>query len=191
MEKIIIIGAGGHGKVVLDILLKQKQLKKEFDILGFLDDKKDEKIMGYHVIGFLSDIKKYENEKNVLFILAFGDNIIREKIAKENKKLKYKTVIHPSVVLGEECEVGEGTVLKANSVIGPGTKIGKHCIINSLVSIEQDSLVEDFVHIYPNVSVYGQNKIKKGITLFSNSSTEQGVTVNKNLNYGEHFRKER
>ena len=188
MEKIIIIGAGGHGKVILDILLKQKQIENNFEIMGFLDDSRKEKIMDYSVIGTLNDIQRYENDNNILFALAFGDNKTREKIVKKNPKLKYKIIIHPSSVIGKEVEIGEGTVIKANSVINIGTKIGRHCIINSLVSIEQDTIVEDFVHIYPNVSVYGENKIKKGITLFSNSSTEQGAIIKRDLSYGEHYK---
>lgn len=58
MKKIYIIGAGGHGKVVLDILLKIKKIKKDFEITGFLDDIKKEPIMGYPVIGNLATIKK-------------------------------------------------------------------------------------------------------------------------------------
>lgn len=189
MKSIIIVGAGGHGKVILDILLKMKKISKDnFEILGFLDDKKKDAIIGYPILGDLDGIKKLkENEKN-FFVIAFGKNELREKIEKKNSNLKYITVIDPSVILGAECEIGDGTVIKANCVISPGTKIGKHCIINSLVSVEQDTVIEDFVHIYPNVSIYGENIIKKGITIFSNASTENGVIIYKDLNYGEHLK---
>lgn len=189
MKKIYIIGAGGHGKVVLDILLKIKKIKSNFEIIGFLDEIKKEPIMGYPVIGSLATIKKMKlNKNNNFFIIALGKNELRERIVRDYKDLKYIIAIDPSAVIGLGSQIGEGTVIKANSVISPGTKIGKHCIINSLVSIEQDTLIEDFVHVYPNVSIYGENTIKKGVTIFSNASTENGVIVYQDLAYGEHLK---
>ena len=84
MKKIVIIGAGGHAKVIADIILKRRQLLNEnIEIVGFLDDNfenlKDKEIFGYKVLGnlnFLNDLKS----KDYLYIIAIGNNQIRKKI---------------------------------------------------------------------------------------------------------------
>lgn len=160
MKNIYIIGAGGHAKVITDIILKRIEvLKENIQIKGFLDDnyesKKKEKIFGINIIGDLKKIEKLKKNKDNYFIIAIGNNKIRKKIFEENKTINYYTAIHPNAILGENVEIKEGTVIMAGVIINSYTKIGKQCIINTGAIIEHDNNIGDFVHISPKVALAG------------------------------------
>lgn len=153
-KKLIIIGASGHGKVIADIALKM-----EYDIQGFLDDDDSIKdILGFPVLGSVDKIKKYQQDCE--FVIAIGNNFIREKIAKRYDA-QWATLIHPSAVIGMDVEIGEGTVVMANAVINPSAKTGRHCIINTGAIVEHDNRLEDFVHISPGVALAGTVSVGK------------------------------
>jgi len=151
-NKLLIIGAGGHGKVIADIALKLERYK----CVSFLDDKiTGEPISGVKVIGHTSDIHKFTDEYE--FGIGIGDNKIRQQFFKQLLKLNQEmpVLMHPSVVLGEDIEIGAGTVLMAGVVLNSSTKLGKGCIINTSSSIDHDCEIRDFCHISPGSHVAG------------------------------------
>lgn len=184
MKDIVIIGAGGHAKVIADIILKRKELLNEkLNITGFLDDGyknlKYTKIFDIPILGDTSLIEKLEQEKKYNYIIGIGNNKIREKISNKFPNLNYYTAIHPKSVIGTEVAIEEGTVVMANVVINSGSKIGKHCILNSGSIIEHDNKIEDYCHISPNSTLCGTVKIGK------NSWIGAGSTIIQNRNIGE------
>ncbi len=194
-HKIIIIGAGGHSKVIADIVIKSGNT-----LIGFLDDSLaiNTNIINYNdkkfnVIGKISDcLTFYEKDKNIKFIIAIGNNYIRNKIANQYK-LPYITLIHPNSIVSIQTKIEEGTVVMANAVINANTKIGKHCIINTGAIVEHDNIIEDYVHISPNSSLGGTvhigeythigigATIKNNINITSNCIIGAGAVVVKNI----------
>ncbi|MGX6591140.1 acetyltransferase [Cetobacterium ceti] len=175
MKEIIIIGSGGHAKVIIDIL--ERSNKK---IYGILDDdlnKKDLKVLGYSILGTTKDIEKYK--QNYSFIIGIGNNAIRKKIAIENKDLNYEQAIDPSAIISKNIKIGTGTVIMPGAIINIDSKIGNHCIINTGAIIEHDNIIEDYVHISPGVSLGGTVKIGE--------TTHVGIgsTVINNINVGK------
>ncbi|MEK3683099.1 acetyltransferase [Paenibacillus sp. FSL R10-2736] len=155
-EKLIIIGAGGHGKVVADIA---KQMNK-WKIICFLDDNELLKeCLGFEIIGKTSRVNEYIKDFDIF--IAIGDNDAREKIQKrlESRNASIPLIIHPHAVLGSEVKIGYGSVIMAGVVINSSTKIGKGCIINTSSSIDHDNNIEDYVHISPGVHLAGNVKI--------------------------------
>jgi len=158
MSKIYIIGAGGHGQVVADTIIKMG-----FQPTGFLDDKESLiscKIMNIPIIGTISLAKTL----NGRFIIAIGDNKIRKKIV---DKLnfpddKYLTVIHPSAIIGKDVRIGVGSMIIGGVVINTQTNIGKHTIINTAVSIDHHNTIGNFVHIAPGSHTGGNVTIGEG-----------------------------
>lgn len=142
-KKVIIIGAGGHAKVVADIV------KKSGDrVIGFLDDfSKGDNILG--------SIDKCVEFDGVYFVIGIGNNAVRKKIAEKYTELIYYTAIHPTAVIGEGVSIGKGSVVMANVVINLDTKIGEHCIINTATVIEHDNDIADYAHISPNATLCG------------------------------------
>lgn len=177
-KKIVIIGAGGHSKVIADIILKSGDI-----VYGFLDDKlekgtiiannKDLKVIGDLTARFSLPVTHPELE----FVIAIGDNKIRKEIAEKSAPtIKYYTAIHPKAIIGIDISIGEGTVIMANACINSSAQIGKHCIINTGAIIEHDNELGDYVHVSPNATLCGTVKVGELTHIGA------GVTVKNNIN---------
>lgn len=193
-RKVVIIGAGGHAKVIADIVEKSKDI-----LVGFLDDnieKGKNVICNYKVIGKIEEcleIKKQNN--NIEFIIGIGSNEIRKEIVNKYR-LKYYTALHPSAQIGLDVKIEKGTVVMANACINSGVKIGQHSIINTGAIIEHDNIIENYVHISPNVALGGTVKIgenthvgisavvKNNISICSDSTIGAGAVVVNNIEEG-------
>ena len=151
-DRILIIGASGHGKVVVDVAINMKK----WQTIAFLDDNDGlESSMGIRVIGKSVDVFKYIEDNDVF--VAIGNNATREKIMSELEAAgaTIPVLVHPDAVLGEQVEFGAGTVVMAGAVINCCTKIGRGCIINTGATIDHDNLIEDYVHVSPGVNTAG------------------------------------
>jgi sugar O-acyltransferase (sialic acid O-acetyltransferase NeuD family) len=173
-NKLIIIGASGHGKVVADISIKMNKWQS----IAFLDD--DESIktsMGLEVIGRTADAFTYKDEAD-LFV-AIGSNATREKIQEKfiAKGLNVVSLIHPSAVIGTDVEIGIGTAVMAGVVINSSSRIGKGCIINTSSSLDHDNVIEDYVHISPGVKMAGTVKVGKGSWIGIGSVVSNNVNI--------------
>lgn len=170
-EKVVIIGASGHGKVIADIILK-----KGDSILGFLDDNPNlgSEFIGFPVLGKVSEAINYKEYK---FVIAIGNANIREQIANE-LDVDWYTAIHPTAVISSiNVEIGAGTVVMANAVINSDAKIGMHCIINTGAIVEHDNLIEDFVHVSVGVKLAGNVKVGRKTWVGIGSQVIQGKHI--------------
>lgn len=180
-NKLLIIGASGHGKVVADIALKMNRWQS----IAYLDDDANIRYsMGIEVIGKSTDAYQYINDYDI--IVGIGNNEIREKIQKqlETAGCSIPVVIHPSAVLGKQVEIGIGSVVMAGSIINCCTKIGNGCIINTGATIDHDNMIEDYVHISPGVHLAGAVKVGKGTWIGIGSVVINNVRVASNCKIG-------
>jgi sugar O-acyltransferase (sialic acid O-acetyltransferase NeuD family) len=173
-NKLIIIGASGHGKVVADIAIKMNKWQS----IAFLDD--DESIktsMVLEVIGKTTDAFTYKDEAD--FFVAIGSNATREKIQEKliDEGLNVVSLIHPSAVVGTDVEIGIGTAVMAGVVTNSSTRIGKGCIINTSSSLDHDNVIEDYVHISPGVNMAGTVKVGKGSWIGIGSVVSNNVNI--------------
>lgn len=164
--KLVIIGAGGHGKVVLSTALEM-----EIDVIGILDDtpeKWNKKLLNVPILGPISLFEEFKNDE-VLFIIAIGDNLARKKIAKQISKkyenIKWATLIHPKAYVHNSAKIGQGSVVFAGAVIQPYATIGEHTIINTAAVVEHDCNVGNWVHLAPGVRLAGGVTVKDGAFL--------------------------
>lgn len=173
MKNVIVIGAGGHAKVIADIILKSGD-----NLVGFLDDfkEKDTVILeNYKVLDKAENALNY-NDENTYFIIGIGDNQIRKNFT-EKFNLKYYTAIHPTAVIGSDIKIGEGSCVMPNACINPGTVIGRGCIINSAALIEHDNVLGDFVHISPSATTCGDVKIGDLTHIAARATIRNRVTI--------------
>ena len=156
LKSVIILGAGGHAKVIADIILKCGDR-----FLGFLDDTqmKGSQVLGFPVLGKISELNAFTDTCN--FIIGIGANEIRKKID-QAYNVNWYTAIHPSASISIGVEIGEGTTIMANAVINAAAHIGRHCIINTGAIVEHDNVIDDYTHLSPNVSLGGKVKIGEG-----------------------------
>ncbi len=162
-ERIIIIGAGGHGRVVVDAINAQGI----YDTVGFVDSAfpiGSAIIKGCKVVLHQNDISKIADLADC-FIVAIGDNSIREKLYNEAKQyLKPATIIHNKALIGSEVTIGEGTVVLANVFINTSSAIGENAIINVGVIIDHDCVIGDHVHLSIGTLVGGRAVVSNSVT---------------------------
>jgi len=147
-EKVILIGGGGHARVVIDCIQSAGD-----SVVGILDDHlaPGSTVLGIPVLGTTAQSADYKDSR---FVIAIGNNSVRKRLA-EMFELNWHTVIHPSAVVSRYSLVGSGTVIMPNAVVNAGAAVGCHCIINTGAIVEHDNLLEDYVHISPGASLGG------------------------------------
>lgn len=168
MNRLIIIGAGGHGKVVADNALKNGYIN-----INFVDDNVADSCMGFPVVGTIAEIEKL-NDGKTDFIIGIGNNEMRKKLS-EKFKLNWTTLIHPNAVIASNVTVGVGTVIMAGAIVNTCSAIGDHCIINTASVVEHDNVIENYVHISPK-AVLGGN-----VYIGENTHIAIGATVRNNI----------
>ena len=177
-KNLLILGAGGHGKVVADTALGTGQWQQ----IAFLDDKDGlHKVMGIPVIGKPIDFKSLKKDYKYAFV-AVGNNKLRlewiERLS--NAGFKIPTIIHPVSFVSRTSSIGEGTVVMAGAIINASTNIGRGCIINTSSSVDHDCNLEDGVHISPGVHVGGTVSIGKCTWVCIGSSIANNTVIGKN-----------
>ncbi|SDC04177.1 sugar O-acyltransferase, sialic acid O-acetyltransferase NeuD family [Paenibacillus sp. UNCCL117] len=180
-EQLLIIGAGGHGRVIADIALKMNTWKT----IAFLDnDKLIQSSMGLEVVGKSDDMLAFIDDWDIF--VGIGNNALRERIQSklEVAGAHITTLIHPRAVIGEQVELGVGTAVMAGVVINCCTKVGKGCIINTGATIDHDSLIENYVHVSPGVHMAGTVNIGAGAWLGIGSIVSNNVNITSNCIIG-------
>lgn len=175
--KYIIIGHGGHGKVVKDMILSNEGN----EVIGFLDDQyKDIRLSGNLFLGPIRSAKHMiETFQDIKFILAVGNNPIRKLIVEKLALPEecYASAIHKSAVVSSSAKIGLGAVIMANAVINADTEIGEHVIINTGSVVEHDCKIKEFAHICPGVSMAGGVQIGKGTKIGTGAAIIPNVKV--------------
>ena len=174
---LIIVGAGGHGRVCADIALKMEH----WETIAFLDD--DPELMtsmGIFVVGRTQEIERFIPQYDVF--VAIGDNKRREELHEKLEGLGAHLPIlcHPTAVVGQGVSVGSGTVIMAGSVVNPCAIIGKGCIVNTASTVDHDCVMGDFVHVSPGVHIAGS------VQVGSHTWLGIGSVVNNNISITSH-----
>lgn len=147
-NRLVIIGAGGHGKVIAD-----NALKNGYTDICFADDNATGECIGFPIIGKTDEIEAM-NDGKTDFIIGIGNNAVRKAIA-EKYNVNWVTLIHPSAQIAFNASIGKGTVIMAGAVVNVCSTVGNHCIINSNAVVEHDNVIEDYVHISPKAALGG------------------------------------
>ncbi|ARQ06545.1 Acetyltransferase EpsM [Macrococcoides canis] len=174
MHKITLLGNGGHAKVIRDMIERHP----EFDLYAILDGQIHEKFIEEDIIYDSMDC--IEQYKHTRFIIAIGNNHVREKIVNQYSLVDsdFATIIDPSSVVSKFAHVSIGTVVMPNSVINSHALVGKHSIINSGAIIEHDNVLGDFIHISPGAVLSGT------VTVGDYTHVGSGSVVIPNINIG-------
>jgi sugar O-acyltransferase (sialic acid O-acetyltransferase NeuD family) len=170
-KTVVLIGAGGHGKVLAEIA----------ESLGyrveFYDDHwpSVESNGGWAIKGTLSDYKA-AHLRNASAVVAVGDNSARERLQLTLPHIN-SSLIHPSAVVSPSATVGMGSVVMAGAVINADVKIGQGVIVNTGATIDHDSVIGDFAHISPQVALAGGVRIGRGAWVGIGSCVIQKIKI--------------
>lgn len=163
--KVVIIGAGGHGQVVADILLTRPKGNATDPIpIGYVDDDpalRGQTFLGLPVLGQIADILDIKPDG---VIIAIGDNRIRQKIGRRLAGHGYSPAraIHPTAAISPATTIGQGAMICANAVVNPGAAIGEHVILNTGCTVDHHNRIGDYVHIAPGVHLGGDVTVGEG-----------------------------
>lgn len=190
MNKLLILGAGGHGKVVTEAT----ELEGRWKEIVFLDDREElNEVMGFQVIGKLKDYSKLIHDYKYAFV-AIGNNEKRIELINELEKIGFNipTIIHPKAYVSKYSTIDKGTVILPGAVVNTSTNIGKGCIININTVVDHDCEIGDGVHISSGAVVRSMVKIgrlsyigagacvKSGTKLEDRFELPEGKTVEDN-----------
>lgn len=175
-KRILIIGAGGHGKVVADIASKNG-----YKEILFLDDSNIENEL---VIDKVSNYEKYIDSAD--FFVAIGNSLVREKILCNliTRNVKIPSLIHPNAVISDDVTIGFGTVIMAGVVINPNTSIGNGVIINTCSSVDHDCLVNDYCHVSVGAHLCGTVKVDKHTWVGAGATVSNNIDICSNCMIG-------
>lgn len=177
MKPLIILGAGGHSRVLLDIAAL-----RGYSVLGFsVPHATETEIMGYPVLGTDEDIISRDPSK-VLLVNGVGSIAslerrfeVYDRFCKQG--FHFATLIHPSAVVAEDAILAEGVQLMAGTVIQPGSSIGENSIVNTKAAIDHDCTIGEHVHICPGVTLSGGVRIGKCSHIGTGAAIIQSLTI--------------
>jgi sugar O-acyltransferase (sialic acid O-acetyltransferase NeuD family) len=173
---MIVYGASGHGKVIIEILENIHEPHIEI-----WDDADKPPVWEYPVKRPLPESMPILDQ----LIVSIGVNATRKKVARRlEARVTFGKAIHSTAHISKRATVGAGTVVMANATVNADTRIGRHCIINTCASIDHDCVLEDYVHISPNATLSGDVHVGEGTHIGSGASTIQGVRIGKWCNIG-------
>ncbi len=178
MERIVLIGGGGHAHSIMDTLIRCGQ----YEIAGYTE-RCGEKSMGtLRMIGTDDDLERIyssgiQNAAVAIGYLGKGD--IRERIYIRLKQIGYRmpVIIDTSAVISDSVSIGEGTYVGKRAVVNANTQVGKMCIVNTGTIVEHDTDIGSFSHLAPGSVLCGGVRLGKGVLVGANATVIQGVSI--------------
>jgi sugar O-acyltransferase (sialic acid O-acetyltransferase NeuD family) len=186
MDKILLVGAGGHARSCIDVL----EEKNQFEIAGLIE--KGESIsnnsLGYSVIGTDDDLKVLRQQyKNALITVGqIKSPKIRIKLYKLLKELDFTlpVIVSSRAYVSKHARIGEGSIVMHGVIINANAIIGNNCIINNHALIEHDVVIGDHCHIATGAIINGEVSVENETFIGSGAVTKQAIAIGKNCVIG-------
>lgn len=187
MEKIVIIGCGGHAKSVVDIIERQGK----YQIIGFVDRQINDnyKYRSYKIIGddeSLAEIYTSGVRCVAMGIGYMGNSSIRNQqyIRLKEMGFSFPIICDPSAIIAGDVYIGEGTVIGKNSVINANVLLDKMTIINTSAIVEHDCNIGEYSHVSVGATLCGNVKVGRNTFIGANSTVIQDINVGSNVIVG-------
>lgn len=173
MKSIVIVGFGGFGR---EVAWLAKECERE--VLGFLDDHtKPGKQGAYTILGGLDSWADYSDSE---FVVAIGNPRVRKQVVEKLMAWgldAFATLVHPSVRMGENVNVGKGTMICAGCIVTVDIAIGNHVILNLNVTIGHDDVISDYVTVAPMAALSGNVILEPGVEVGTGAAIRQGINM--------------
>lgn len=188
MNRLVIVGAGGFGRELLDVLRDADPNGEVWQFAGFvandtpppgLLDRIDATWLG-------SDEEFLARPSADHFVIGIGDPGVRSRVAGlyEGAGLVTATLVHPTASIGRDVELGAGTVLCAQSSVTTNVRIGRHVHVDRVTTVGHDCVIEDFVTMHPGVVVSGNVRIGTRARLGTTSCILPNLTLGSDVSVG-------
>ena len=175
-QPLIIIGAGGHGRVVADIATLNG-----YDHISFLDDVD---VSRMNVVGRISDFTKFIDNHD--FFVAIGNNAVRKSFFDMVRTAggTVATLCHPSAVFGSDVKLGQGVAAMAGVVVNNGATIGDGVILNTCCSVDHDCQIGSFAHISIGTHLAGTVSVGECTFIGAGAPVVNNITICKKCMIG-------
>lgn len=164
MQRVLIVGAGGHAQVVADILLRARDAHGQAAPIGYLDDNPD--LRGRTLLGLpvLGPIEAHASLAHDGLIVAVGRNDLRRSLYEllRARGEPILSAVHPSAIIAPDVTLGPGSMVCARVVVNPGAEIGENVILNTAATVDHHNRIGDHVHIGPGARLGGDVRIGEG-----------------------------
>jgi acetyltransferase EpsM len=163
-QPVAVIGAGGHGLVVISLLIELG-----YQVLGVFDDDETrygKSCLGIPVLGKPEDIRSYDCHSA---ITAIGENQVRQRMYRRLPELEWLTLVHPRAFVHPSVEVGSGTIVMLDAVVWVGASIGCHSIINTKAVVGHGCTLGNYTHIAGSVHMGGDSVVEEGAMIGMNA----------------------
>lgn len=184
MNRIAIVGAGGFGREVLALIRDINEATPEtWAFVGFLASEAPDPDMMQRIdathLGSDTDIQVMAHLRDCYFVVAIGAGSVRREVTARMRRagLTPATLVHPSAVIGEDVELGEGTVVCAGSILPTNIRLGVGVQINKLCTVGHDGVLGDFVTLAPGSLIAGNVTLADEVHMGINSCTIQGISI--------------
>jgi sugar O-acyltransferase (sialic acid O-acetyltransferase NeuD family) len=172
IERILIVGAGGHAKVVVDAIMASR-IKAN---VCFVDD--DPATYGSILLNFpvLGNLEGVLTAGDVVHV-AIGNNLVRERMFLKTDMARFLRVIHPAACVSQWASLGSGSFVAATAVVGPDAGLGRGVIVNHGAIVDHDCEVGDFSHIAPGASLAGNVKLGVKVMVGAGARILPGIHI--------------
>ncbi|MBC9784431.1 acetyltransferase [Heliobacterium chlorum] len=179
MKPSLLLGMGGHARVLLDILGKRR-----WPLLGFIakdDPGREAFLAGIPVLG--NDESVYEYPANSVYLIngvgTTGKSTVRRSLYERfiSSGYQFATIVHPSALLADGIELAKGCQVMAGAVIQPGCFIGENSIINTRAVIDHDCSIGKHVHVAPGAVLCGDVKVEDNVMVGAGATVIQGIYI--------------
>lgn len=176
MQKILIVGAGGHGRAVAESI----ELAGNYEIAAFLDDAYAgvTAVWNYPVLGTTHDLAAFARYAGSL-VVAIGNNRVRKTVFERAKAdgFSLPSIVHPSAVVSRRAVIGEGCCVMAGSVVGTEAVLGQGSVVNINASVDHHCRLGDFAHLGTGVQLAGGVSVGASAWMQAGSSAGYRVEV--------------
>ena len=187
-QRIVIVGAGGFGREVLDVLRAMDPDQSQFEFVGFVaEDKPDPEVQARIDESWLGTPSAFLPAAMAShYVIGIAAPRIRERISMlfDAAGLAAATLIHPTATFGRDVVLGAGSVMCAGSGVTTNIRIGRHVHLDRLVTVGHDCTIGDFVTIHPGVALSGGVTIDSGTLLGTNSCVLPGRSIGSDVVVG-------
>jgi sugar O-acyltransferase (sialic acid O-acetyltransferase NeuD family) len=181
MDKILLIGAGGHARSCIDVI----ETEGQFKIAGMIEKEKSitNGNLGYLILGTDDDLKNLRKKYDYAFITVgqIKSPAIRLKLFQLLKELDFTlpAIVSPRAYISKHAQVDEGTIIMHGAIVNANAKIGKNCIINTRALIEHDAVIGDHCHIATGAIINGEVSVGNETFIGSGAVTKQAISIGK------------
>lgn len=178
IRDLVIIGAGDFGREVAALVSNINESEQQWNLRGFVDDGlKGKTFEGIPIIGNVESL--YNMKPKPFVVIAIASTRVKKSIAEELKQnnIPLAVLVHPSVIISDHVDLGEGSIISAGTIFAINTKVGEHCILNLGCRVGHDTVIGTYSSCMPGTNLAGKVIVGEGCYFGLNACVINGLEI--------------